>query len=364
MPVTRIDSADTSTNTQDDFKVDTVQTDGAGEDAQTFYQNEKWPQYLGYYKKIPELGSAIDAKATWTIGKGFIADEPTTQLLNTIKGFGKDTFNTILENAIRTSHIGGDAFLHIITDDDGQLINLKPLDPGAIKIFVDPEGLITHFEQTSKVTGQAPKRFEVEEMFHLARNRVADEIHGVSIIEKLETIILMRNEAMDDLKTVFHRYVSPFNVWHLDTDDDTEIAAFIAKIEKMHKDKTNLFIPKGAVELERHSIPQFSTLDPKPWIEQLNQYFYQAVGVPDLILGGGKAFTEASAKIAYLAFQQTVEEEQLFVEEQVLLQLGLEIELEFPATIENELISDKAKDGPVNVQPDDTTVQGGGVTNG
>ena len=76
-------------------------------------------------------------------------------------------------------------------------------------------------------------------------------------------------------------------------------------------------------------------------------------------MGSAREFTEASAKIAYLAFQQTIEEEQLFVEEQMLMQLGLQIELEFPASLENELLSDKAKDGEMAAaQPNDTTAEG------
>jgi hypothetical protein len=53
--------------------------------------------------------------------------------------------------------------------------------------------------------------------------------------------------------------------------------------------------------------------------------------------------TEATAKIAYLAFEQTIEEEQLYIEEQILSQLNLEIELEFPASLENEMLSDRGK---------------------
>ena len=92
------------------------------------------------------------------------------------------------------------------------------------------------------------------------------------------------------------------------------------------------------------------------WIEALNNYFYEAAGVPKIIIGNAQEFTEASAKISYLAFQQTIEEEQLFIEEQVWEQLGLRIELEFPASLENELLSDKKKDATQGAaQPNETT---------
>ncbi|GAJ20677.1 unnamed protein product, partial [marine sediment metagenome] len=56
-----------------------------------------------------------------------------------------------------------------------------------------------------------------------------------------------------------------------------------------------------------------------------------------------------------LAYQQGVEEEQLFIEEQVLSQLNLVIELEFPASLENELLSDNKKDGAQNIDASETT---------
>ena len=104
MPPLDISSAIASdlTTAITDYSVDTTQTDGATDQKETTWMNTNWPQWLGYYKKIPELASVIDAKATWTVGKGIKADEITTMLLDTIKGDGFDTFNTILENMIRT----------------------------------------------------------------------------------------------------------------------------------------------------------------------------------------------------------------------------------------------------------------------
>jgi len=81
-------------------------------------------------------------------------------------------------------------------------------------------------------------------------------------------------------------------------------------------------------------------------------------------LGGSAEFTEATAKIAYLAFQQSVEEEQLYIEEQILHQLFLEIELEFPASLENEMLSDQKKDVTNGAtQPNDTQVNSKGGQN-
>lgn len=344
MPDTDIGSSVASdlTNTMNDYSVSQETTDGASESKETEWINTDFDKYFGYYKQIPELMAAIDAKATWTIGKGYIADTQEEIILSLINGWGKDTFNTILENMVRTYHIAGDAFAEIITNENGILINLKPLDPSTIKIVADRQGRIIRYEQVAK-TKKPNKRYEPDDIFHLARNRVADEIHGVSIIPAIENIILMRNEAMHDWKRVLHRNIDPLWIFHLDTDDTSKIAAFKTKMDDARGSGENMYIPKGAVVPELVNTSTNASLNPLAWIQQLNQYFFQATGVPDIIVGGGQSasLTEASAKIAYLAFQQTIEEEQLFIEEQVESQLKLEIKLEFPASLEQEALSDK-----------------------
>lgn len=340
------------TGTETNYSVTPTDTDGANGLQEIEYINTEWTQQLGYYKSIPELQMAIDAKATWTVGKGFQSNEITQSALMDIKGHGKDTFNSIYENAIRVYHIGGDSYAEIIRDDKGQLVNLKPLNPGTIKVIGNKQGIITGYEQIT-----THKKFKPSEIFHLSRKRVADEIHGVSIIKAVENIILARNEAMADMKTVMHRYVKPRIVFKLDTDDTAKVDAFKVKADYANDKGENIYIPMGAVEHELLSVPANATLNPLPWIQQLNSYFFQATGVPQIIVGGSQEMTEATAKIAYLAFEQTIEEEQLYIEEQTLSQLNLEIELEFPASLKNEMLTDEGKSESMQAAtPEDTTM--------
>ena len=361
MPDTNIGAADYSNlksafaaGTENYYSVPSEMTDAADGMGETWWNNTNWSQQLGYYKQIPELRSVIDAKATWTVGKGFKSDETTEMILAKIVGFGKDTFNTILENLIRTMQIGGDSYAEIIKTEEDGIVNLKPLDPSTIRIVADKQGIIIRYEQMSK--GKVNTKWDVEDIFHLTRNRVADEIHGQSMVDPLANIILMRNEAMADWRRVMHRNVDPLMIFHLDTDDTSRIAAFKSKMDAAKGKGENMYIPKDAVVPEMLSLSPNANLNPLAWIESLNNYFYQAAAVPQIILGGTGAITEAAVKIAYLAFQQTIEEDQLFIEEQMLAQLNLLLDLEFPASLENELISDKKKDVTNGAtQPNDTT---------
>lgn len=348
-----------------DYQVDTEVTDGATNPNETEWINEHWSKYLGYYKNVPELTAAIDAKATWTVGKGFTSNPITEMALSVISGWGNDTFNTILENCVRTYHIGGDSFCEIIRDDNGQLVNLKPLDPGVIKIVVNNKGRIKRYEQIDNTSRKSLKKFQPEDIFHLSRNRVADEIHGESMIRAVEEIILMRNEAMADYRKLMHRNVYPVKVFKVDTDSTSEIATFKAQADLAFTQGENIFVPKDTVDIEVLGVAPNATLNPLPWIQQLNSYFFQACGVPQIVVGGSQEITEASAKISYLAWEQTVEEEQLYIEEQFLAQLNLEIDLTFPASLQQEALSSKAKEESTQAAtPEDTSVTNVGLQGG
>jgi hypothetical protein len=342
------------TNHITDYSVANKSLDSATGEKEFSWSNTKFTQYMGYYKAIPELRSAIDTKALWAVGKGFKADEETKKKLSKIKGWGKDTFNSIIENGVRTYNIGGDFFAEIVRDGK-EIINLKPMNAGDIKIIVDEKGMLLRYEQGTGIEKPTIK-FMPEDIFHLCWNRIGNEVHGTGIIESLEETILMRNEAKADLKTVFHRYVKPLWIWKLDTDDATQIATFKAKADQTVTNSENIYIPKDAAEAERVSVPQYSTLDPLPWIDRLTNDFYQSANIPDIILGSAKQTVEASAKILYLAFQQSIEKNQLFLEENILAQLGFKVNFEFPASIEAQMQEQQKKEGKPKMKPSDAKI--------
>jgi hypothetical protein len=334
-----------------EWSVTPKELDSPGDQKTTTYDFFEWNKWNGYYREIAEFGAVIDKMASWTVGKGYEADEKTQKILKKIKGWGKDDFNSILENQLRVALVNGDSFAEIIKDKAGRLINLKPMNPGSMQIIVDRKGMLKNYIQKSTL-----EKFEPEEIFHLSWNREADEIHGIPFGEKVEPLLKMRIEAMKDLKIVFHRYVKPLILTKIDSDDTNEIATFKTKLDNAVENCENLIIPKDIVEMERMSIPQYSTLDPLPWLKYLIRVFTTASGMPEVIMGWGEETTEASAKILYLAFQQTIERLQRYVESQLLMQTKIEINLEFPASIEPEaeqtkaktLSSDEKKDGKIN----------------
>jgi hypothetical protein len=350
----RISNSSTTNMTDNvsDYSVDSAQQDVPSNDYTC-----SWSNWFGYYKVIPEIQAVIDAKARWTTGKGYKTDNKTKKILEKIRGNGKDTFDDILYNAVRVYTIGGDFFAEIIKTKRGELRNLKPINPGSITIKTNASGIITGYEQNIISSGKKI-RFNPDEILHLSWNRLGDECHGISTIQKMEDIIKMRNEAMADLRLVFHRYVKPLLITQVDTDDATEIAALKVKLDNCVANGENMIIPKDSVNVDRVSIPQYSTLDPLPWIQELQKFFIMAEGVPEIILGYGSDTTEASSKIMYLAFQQMVEHNQDFLEKQIKAQLDIELELEFPADLMENVQETESKAGNKKaVQPEDTKVK-------
>lgn len=343
-----------------EFSVDEQSTDGATDSKETTWMNDDFPQYLAYYKQIPELAAVIDAKAAWTVGLGFEADEETTFILNRVRGINGESFDTIMENMIRTHEIGGDSYAEIIREEDGDFLNLKTLDPEVMKHVANKQGMLIRFEQMSKVKGKKPKKFKPEEIFYLPRNRVADEIHGNCMTQRLATIILARNEAMADIKQVYHRFVKPRWIIKLSTDIPSEIATEKAKWDKANEDGENMYVPMGSVEVEQMAISPNSTLNPLTYIDNLNSYFYEAANCPKIVVGGSGGFTDAAVKVAYVSYEQNIKAKARVIVAQIGLQLGMEVTFKFPASLMNDMLSGQAKDGmnseaPLGINPAEMT---------
>lgn len=351
---TAMNEIDQTSETQTDFRR-VVEQESQDQPGTMYYPD--WSKYYGVYKNIPEVQSVIDKKAVWTIGRGYKADRKTSAVLDKLRGYGKDSFNDIMFNLIRQYTIVGDAFAEIVRDKAGRLTNLKPINPGSMVVHSDQSGIVKGYTQCvypypydniQRKRRVTMIKFSPKEIFHLAWNRLGDECHGHGTIEKLDWVIEARNEAQKDMRIIYHRYVKPLVLTMADTDDPTEIANLKTKIDKAVENMENLIVPKGTVEMEKMSIPQYSTLDPLPWIQYLQKYFIVAEGVPEVILGHGEDTTEATSKILYLAFQQTIEFNQLFLEQQIKRQLNINVQFNFPESIGPELDRDFSKRRKMN----------------
>lgn len=319
---------------------------------ETSWENSKFTEYLGYYKQIPELKKSIDALAMWTTGKGWVANAETTVLLNHITGWGEDSFDSLMFNMIVIKKINGDAYAEIIRDPQTDtLINIKPLNPQTMRTVVNQKGLIDRYEELDTKNKTTKRTFPKEKILHLVNDRIGNEIHGVSVVEACKWVIDARNEAMADRRRILHR--STIRVIEVESDDTLKLSTLKTQYAEAINKGEVLIVPKDNVSFP--DVKPLSTQDHDTWIRYLENFFYQAVGVPKIILGGAQEYTEASSKIGFLTFEQPYMTEQRLLEQDLWNQLGIKIKFNRPVSLKDEVQSSEAANtGQIGFQANET----------
>jgi len=308
---------------------------------------------FGYYKQIPELKQSVDSLALWTAGKGYTTSSTLTRCtLDFISGWGEDTVDSIFKNMIIVKKVVGDSFGKAIYDTDkkDRLINIKPISPERVRLVLDKNAVIKRYDILVEGVWQPVKK---EEMLHLSNNRLGDEIHGQSVIDSVKWIIEARNEAMDTYRKIMKRSLA-LGILYVDTND----AAVLNDIKARYKEAIDkgevLVLPRDTAEIKDANV---SVKDFLSWIGYLENFFYQAVGIPKIILGGSQDFTEASSKVGYLTFEQVYMAEQRELEQDIWKQLGLRITFNRPVSLKDEVVSSEAANtGQVGFQPKESSI--------
>lgn len=339
------------TNRVTDITVPSKNVDSSVGNKENEWQNTNWTQYWGYFNAVPELKSAMIMKAIWVVGKGYTTDPDTQIILDHIKGWGKETFKDILFNQYLVARLAGDSFAEIIRDKEtGIILNLKPLDPGNIKIITDEKGIIKRYEQSVKTPWfkkmfgfQNALKFEPDQIFHLCHNRFGDQIHGISDVVSMEKTILAEVESFDDTKKIMHRQARPMIMFRLGTDDPTKIAAFVLKMDQAVNKGENIYIPDDDNTVKYEVVQVNVNSSVMAWRDDIKNKFYRTLGLP-LIVFGSSGSTESGGKIEYLAHEQVFSYDQKFIEEQIWQQLYLKVKLNSPVTLLENLQQDEKKD--------------------
>lgn len=343
-------TTDLSGNVQDYSVAGQTPDEASSNQGETTYDFPNSSEYLGYYKEIPELKKAIDSLATWTVGKGFSSDSRTKEHLQVMKGYGNEDIPSILWNLHVMKKVMGDSFAEIVRTNDGTIINLKPLYTGNMRVVVNSSGIIIRYEQRSNIKGNASKKFKPNDIFHLCNDRIANEIHGTSVIEAVKWVIDARNEAMTDERKIKHRELS-LGILYVDTDNTTKINAIKTQYANAIKNGELLVLPKDTAEIKDSGVkPQ----DRISWIQYLENFFYQAVGVPRVI-ATSENFTEASSKVGYLTFEPIYTREQVDIENSMFTQLQINLKFNRPPSLGGSVERTEEKNsGQTGFQPSDT----------
>ena len=350
--ITQTDIMDVA-STRTDYSVAPQNLDSPSGTNETEWGNKHFNKWLGYFRAIPEVRKPIGDYATWVVGKGIKTDMSTEVILEKFIGWGEDNFLSIMWNMLVVKKFNGDSYAEIVRNDVGILTNLKPLNAGRMKTITNPGGIIIRYDYT--LSDGKTQKFQPDEIFHLCNDRIGDEIHGTSVIEAAEWIILARNEAMSDWKRISHR--STVRILYVDEDDK-------ARRVELRKDYAEA-IEKGEVLIlpAKKTEAGFEDLNLPPveaflaWIRYLENAFYKAIGFPKSLTGDAEGIPESGGKMAYFNHMPVYNREVTDLQNDLLKQLDLSVEFKEQATLTDSMNDTENKNkAQTGFQPSDTQV--------
>jgi hypothetical protein len=319
-------------------------------DGETYWYFEEATQHYGYYLNIPEIFSAANALATWAFGRGWTTTDPQMQvILPKITGAGKDTFDEIIWNHQVVKTIVGDSFLEIKRNDRGTLINLIPISPERVRLVFNKQGLIKRYDVWN---GMDWKPIQTKNMLHSTNKKIGDQLHGTSQISPAKKIIDARNEALDDERTIKHRDKA-LGIAYYKTSKTGKISYANQQIEQAVKKGEMVGLPEDTVKIEPY--PSRSSEDRQPWIQYLENFFYQIFGVPRSI-ATSDGTSEVGGINGHLIFEPIYAKEQLNIENDLLQQAIIKVKFNRPPSLAPKAQENQSKNtGQTTIQPGDTS---------
>ena len=334
-----------------DFSVTSQHIDEADGNQENFYDNEGYTDNLSYFKTIPEYNSSTKALARWAFMRGYTTDKKTESRLESIKGWGEEGFLDIIRSAFISAKFHGDSYTEVIRNKKGTLLNLKRLNPRNMRTVTNKKGIIIRYEEIDKAGAKARRTYHPNRILHLVNDRVDNENHGTPSYAAAKWAIDARNEAMSDKRRVHHR--STIRVIEVEADNTTDTNKLRAEYAEAIKNGEVLLVPKGTTGFPNAPI---TFLDTQQWIQYLEGFIYQALGVPQAI-ANTKDFTEAASKVGYMTFEPVYVEEQVKMESDLWNQLAIKIKFMRPPSLAGTMQEDEAKNtGQVSIQPNETQV--------
>jgi len=337
------------TATVPDFIVASKLLDNANRDKEIYYWYfDKSPQNLGYYSQIPEIFSACNALATWSVGRGWVTDNLLLKKqLEHVSGMGKDTFEQIMWNHEVIKLIVGDAFAEVKRKDE-TIINIIPISPERVRIAFK-DGRILYYETWNNSEW---KKINKEDMLHSSNKRIGDQVHGTSQIDACKWIIDARNEALVDGRLIQNRGKA-LGIAYYKTDNTGKIAYANSQIEKAVKNGEMVGLPEGTVEIRE--FPTKNIVDRQSWIQYLENFFYQTFGVPRSI-ASSDGTSEVGGKMGHVIFEPIYAKEQRDLEQDLWNQQAVSITFNRPPSLGGLVAQEESKNtGQINIQPNDVS---------
>ena len=336
------------TNVVPDFIVNAKALDVAQNNGSEFHYHyfDKAPQNFGYYFQIPEIFSAANAMANYSVGLGWSTQDMNLKIeLEHVTGMGKDSFDQVMWNHEVVKLIVGDSFAEVKRKDN-KIINIIPISPERVRT-ASKDGRLHHYDTWN---GSEWKKIEVENMLHSSNKRIGDQVHGTSQIDACKWVIDARNEALVDGRLIQNRGKA-LGIAYYKTDNAGKIAYANSQIEKAVKNGEMVGLPEGTVEIKE--FPTKNIVDRQSWIAYLENFFYQVFGVPRSIVSSDGT-SEVGGKMGYVTFEVPARIEAQFMEKDLWNQQAIKITFNRAPSLGGMVGDNLNKStGDTSIQPND-----------
>lgn len=351
MATGNISSATTTdfTNKVPNFIVESMKLDIANSDgSETYVYYDKAPENFGYYFNHPQVASPINSICTWAFGQGYTTQDYETEfLLKMIDGNGKENFNTIIWNHGNVKLSNGDAFCEIIRFND-KIVNLINISPERVKAIFKATRIIGY----EIWNGKKWVKKKPEQIFHSFNKKVGDQIHGTSLIQSNKNVNDALIEAFEDERVIKHRDKA-LGIVYYKANNEGKINYANQQIEKAVKNGEMVGLPEDTAKIEPY--PSRSSEDRQNWLQYVENLGYQTGGVPRTI-ATSDGTSEVGGINGHLIFEPIYSKEQLDMENDLELQLGIKIKFNRPPSLAPKTQENAEKNtGQTSIQPNEVS---------
>ena len=334
------------TNQVPDFIVDSKALDAANDNKEeTYVYFDKATENFGYYFNHPQVSSPIISLCTWGFGQGYkTTDRMMEVILKKIEGNGKETFDSIIWNHENVKLAIGDAFIEIIRNKKGTLVNLINISPERVKVVFKGSRIIRYEIWNGKQWVEKKTKDE----YHSFNKKIGDQVHGTSIIQSNKNVNDALIEAFEDERVIKHRDKA-LGIVYYKTNNAGKISYANTQIEKAVKKGEMVGLPEDTAEIKPY--PSKSSEDRQNWLQYVENLGYQTGGVPRSI-ATSDGTSEVGGINGHLIFEPIYGKEQLDMEHELWQQVGIKIKFNRPPSLAPKTQENAEKNtGQTSIQP-------------
>ena len=259
---------------------------------------ENIEKYERLYRESALVNSAVNSLTDMIVGVGYFTEAEDENSKKLVDEHAEEiNLDGILRKACQLMLIYG--FAPVERWWANGLLNLKPLPPRTVYIRLDEKGRLLGYRQ--RTWSGKPIDFQPEEVIWLCHNELPGQPYGVSLVEPVINLLEYKQEILEDLCRIVHRYASPLNIWITRSD----ISPVKSAVEQREPDE-DIFIGRASPE-----DVEIKTLEMDPrgrytdYLAIINEEIYEALKAPFLV--HLRNATEASARVQLEVIQRHVD---------------------------------------------------------